>query len=89
MRFLETGDQAEGIAQWHELWMTSISFRHGMRLMTVVWGIGLLMEAVLGFVLLQVLTVEQFLLISPFIGNGFNFGLIFWSLWYGNRMKRS
>jgi hypothetical protein len=89
VRFLETGDTPEGIAQWHELWTTSTTFRYGMRLMTLVWGIGLLIEAMLGFVLLQMLTVEQFLLVSPFIGNGFNFGLIFWSLWYGNRIKRS
>jgi hypothetical protein len=89
VRFFETGDTPEGIGQWNELWGTSTTFRYGMRLMTIVWGIGLLTEALLRFVLVQVLTIEQFLLISPFIGNGFNFGLIFWSFWYGNRMKRS
>ena len=89
VRFFETGDEPKGVMEWSELWTTSTKFRHGMRLLTIVWGIGLLVEAVLGFGLVQALTVEQFLLVSPLLGNGFSFGLIFWSLWYGNRMRRS
>jgi hypothetical protein len=89
VRFLETGDKPEGIEIWNGLWATSAKFRYGYRLLTIGWGIGLLMEALLRFVFLQVLTIEQFLLVSPFLGYGFNFGLIFWSLWYGNRMKQA
>jgi hypothetical protein len=89
VRFLETGDKPEGITAWNELWATSVKFRYGVRVLTIGWGIGLLVEAWLGFAFLQVLTIEQFLLISPFLGYGFNFGLIFWSLWYGNRMKQA
>jgi len=89
VRFFETGDKPEGIAKWNRFWTTSTTFRYGMRLLTIGWGIGLLAEAVLGFGLLQVLTVEQFLLISPLLGYGFFFGLLFWSFWYGNRMRQS
>jgi hypothetical protein len=87
-RFFETGDDPARLAEWNELW-TFTSFRYGMRLLSIGWGIGLLAEAVLRLVLVQVLTVEQYLLISPLLGYGFFFSLLFWSIWYGNRMKRS
>jgi len=87
-RFFETGDDPRRVAEWNDLW-ASTSFRYGMRLLTVGWGIGLLAEAVLRVVLVQVLSVEHFLLMSPLLGYGFFLSLLFWSIWYGNRMKGS
>ncbi len=87
-RFFETGDDPVLIGEWNALW-TSTTFRSGMRLLTTGWGLGLLAETVVRLVLVQVLTVEHFLLISPAISYGFFLSLVFWSIWYGNRMKRS
>jgi hypothetical protein len=88
VRFLETGDKSEGIAQWDGFWKNSANFRYGVRVMNIVWGLGLLAKALVQFVLVQTLTVEQILLVSPAIDNVFFLGLFFWSLWYGNRMKQ-
>ncbi len=87
-RFFETGDEPERAAEWNGLWAFA-GFRYGMRLMTIGWGIGLLAEAVVRFVLVQALAVEQFLLISPVLDYGFLLGLLSWTIWYGNRMKRA
>jgi hypothetical protein len=62
-------------------------FRHTFYLMTVVWGVGLIVQAVLQVILAFTLSIEQDLVISPIVGYGVYFGLFGWSFWYGKRRK--
>jgi hypothetical protein len=57
--------------------------------MTAVWGIGLVVEAILKIVLAFTLPISEFLVISPVLGYGIYFGLMGWSLWYGNQRRKA
>jgi hypothetical protein len=63
-------------------------FRRTMMLMTLVWGFGLILQTTLACVLVFHMSIAQYLLISPFLGYGIIGVLMFWSIWYGNRMKK-
>jgi hypothetical protein len=62
-------------------------FRHTFYLMTVVWGVGLIAQAVLQVILAFALSIEQDLVVSPIVGYGVYLGLFGWSFWYGKRRK--
>jgi hypothetical protein len=62
-------------------------FVRSMYVMTWVWGLGLVSEAILRCWLAWNWPVERFLAIAPFIGYGIYFSLMGWSLWYGRRLK--
>jgi intracellular septation protein A len=63
-------------------------FRFTFYLMTVVWGIGLLIEATLKITLAFTIPTGLFLVVSPIISYGIYFGLLGWSLWYGNQRRK-
>ena len=64
------------------------SFRRSMTLMTLVWGFGLIGEAALAGALVCALSVRQYLLVAPVIGNGAVGALALWTFWYSRRQRR-
>jgi intracellular septation protein A len=63
-------------------------FRFTFYLMTAVWGIGLLIEATLKIILAFTMPIGPFLVISPIISYAIFFGLLGWSIWYGNQRRK-
>lgn len=86
-RHFATGNHPQNILWFDSLWRYQ-EFRHTMRVTTVVWGIGLLFEAVLRTFLVMVLSTEQFLLVSPFVLYGI-LGLLFvWMFLYSRKGRK-
>jgi hypothetical protein len=79
--------QAVGAEAFASRWSIP-GFRHTFYLMTTVWGIGLVAEAILKIALAFTLAIEQFLVVSPVLGYGIYFGLLGWSFWYGNQRRK-
>jgi hypothetical protein len=69
------------------LWQKA-EFRTMIRRMTLVWGLGLLLEAVLRVVLSYTLPIGTFLLLSRPLFLAMTFGLIAWTVSYGRRSMR-
>lgn len=63
-------------------------FRHGMTVMTLVWGFGLLFQTVVACLLVFRISIPHYLLVSPILGYGTMGGLALWTFWYVKRMKR-
>ena len=59
-----------------------------MYVVTVVWGIGLLVEAALRIFLVLVMSTEQFLIISPFVLYGITGALIVWMFLYSRQGRK-
>jgi intracellular septation protein A len=57
-------------------------------LMTAVWGAGLLVEATLKIILAFTMQIGLFLVFSPIISYAIFFGLLGWSMWYGNQRRK-
>ena len=62
-------------------------FRRSMAFMTLVWGFGLLGEAVLSCALVYTLNVREYLIIGPILGNGSMCALGLWTFWYSRRKR--
>lgn len=71
---------------WEKRWEIPY-FRFGIRLMTFVWGVGLILEAVIKVILVYTLTVSEFLLVSSFVSYGIIALLIIWQVRYGKIFK--
>ena len=63
-------------------------FKNTMTIMTLVWGFGLLAEAAVGGILVFTISVKQFLIVGPLLGNGVSAALAAWSFWFGSRRRR-
>jgi hypothetical protein len=63
-------------------------FRHGMTVMTLVWGFGLLVQTMVACLLVFSMSIPHYLLVSPILGYGTMGGLALWTFWYVKRMKR-
>ncbi|MFC5449293.1 VC0807 family protein [Paenibacillus aestuarii] len=63
-------------------------FRFVMRLMTAVWGIALLGEALVRTILVYRLTVTQFLALSNFVMYGFIGAAIIWTIYYRRHSQK-
>ena len=57
-------------------------FRRAMMVMTVVWGAGLLVQAVIACVLVFSMPIARYLIVSPFVGYGAMGALGLWTVWY-------
>ncbi len=86
-RQFATGGEAKRMARWEGLWQYE-SFRRGNRVMTAVWGIGLVLEAAARVALVFVLSVSAFVVVSPIMVYGVLFGLIFWTISYSRAAAR-
>ena len=79
-------DPAEAAA-WEERWEIP-GFRRVVRLLTAVWGGGLLVEAFLRVIIAFTIPVIVSSILSPVLGVGVILGLIGWTLWYVRRVQR-
>ena len=82
-------DTVEGAAAFEAAWERK-GVPEAFRMLTVVWGLGLIFQTAVLCYLAWVWPIGRFLILSPFIGYGI-FGLLMgWSLWYrARRMAQS
>ncbi len=72
---------------WEERWASSATFRTTMRVMTAVWGIGLLGDAVARIILALTVAPITTAVVSPIIAIAVFGGLILWTLAYIRRAR--
>lgn len=77
-----------GEEHFEALWRERPTLRSSIRLMTLVWGVGLSAETMLRSWLAWHWPVERYLVVSPVIGYGIYGGLMLWTIWYRARMKQ-
>ncbi len=76
-----------GAARFETLWRERPALVSAMRLMTLVWGVGLTGETALRAWMALTWPIERFLVVSPFIGYGIYGALTLWTLWYRKTMR--
>ncbi|WP_018912234.1 VC0807 family protein [Thiomonas sp. FB-6] len=81
-------ESAEGSAGFEAAWRARPTLAASIRLMTLVWGLGLCAEFALRAWLVMHLPIERVLLVSPLVGYGAYGALAAWTLWYRLRLKR-
>ncbi|HEY1350887.1 MAG TPA: VC0807 family protein [Ktedonobacteraceae bacterium] len=86
-RYFATGNHPENIPWFDSLWQYR-EFRHTMSVVTLVWGMGFLFEAVVRTLLVIGLSTEQFVIISPFVLYGVIGGLIIWMFLYSRQGRK-
>lgn len=86
-RHFATGNHPENIPWFDSLWQYR-EFRHTMNVITVVWGLGFLFEAALRTFLVIVLSIEQFVIISPFVLYGCIGILFIWMFLYSKQGRQ-
>ena len=77
---------AQGTAQFEMLWQRP-DIRLTFRLMTAVWGVGLILQTALMCILAWIWPISLYLLLGQAIGYGIFGLLLLWSVWYGARRK--
>lgn len=78
----------ERCARWERRFDSQESFRRSMRVLTAVWGVGLLVEVGARTGMVLEMRVADFLLVSPFVQYGLTGALILWTVVYARRMRR-
>jgi hypothetical protein len=63
-------------------------FRGSMMIMTVVWGMGLIVDAAVSAALVFVVSVRAYLIINPVLGYGTMGLLTLWTFWFVRRRRR-
>ena len=61
------------------------AFRRAMMIMTLAWGTSLVVEPAISCLLTFVLTVQQYLSVSPIMGYSSFGALTAWTYWYAKR----
>ncbi|WP_028533975.1 VC0807 family protein [Paludibacterium yongneupense] len=79
-----TPGQAE--EQFEALYRHRPGFARSLRLMTLVWGAGLVAETALKAILVGRLPADRFLLLAPWIGYAIYGALLGWTLLYRRRL---
>lgn len=87
-REMVTGDVSEKVAHWDKRWRDVAWFRKGMRLMTLVWGVGSVLEALIRIKMAETMSIQHFLAVSPFVQYGITGVMILWNIWYVKGMKQ-
>ncbi len=77
----------ENANDFKQLWNNNKPLAIFMRLLTLMWGIGLVVECLVRIFLLKVLSVEHFLIIGPIIGYSFYGGLTLATIFSIRRYK--
>lgn len=85
-RQFATGGVPERVATWDDLWQYP-QFRHTQRIMTAVWGLGWLADALLRIGLVFVLSVTVFMIVSQIIFFGVFVALFVWTISYARRKR--
>lgn len=85
-RATQARNTVEGANEFETMWL-----RPGVppvfRLMTAVWGVGLVLQTALMCWLAWIWPIGRYLLLSPFISYGIFGVMMAWSLWYGARRQ--
>ncbi|MFM0247553.1 VC0807 family protein [Paraburkholderia sediminicola] len=76
-----------GAAHFEALWRERPALASAMRLMTLVWGVGLTGETALRAWMALTWPIERFLVVSPFIGYGIYGALTLWTVWYRKTLR--
>lgn len=63
-------------------------FRRTMTIMTVVWGIGLIVDVLIGAALIFTMSIRAYLVVGPLLGYAVTGGLSLWTFWYARRKQR-
>lgn len=79
--------EPERALRWQRRWAGQRQFRASMRLMTAVWGVGLLAEVAIRSVMAFDMRVASFLIASPFVQYGFVGSMALWTFWFARRMR--
>ena len=74
------------VVRMHSL-RDDVLFRRSMTVMTVVWGVGLIVDVAIGAVLVFFLTIKEYLVVNPIEGNGVLGVLGLWTFWYSRRAR--
>lgn len=77
-----------GANRLDQLWRDQPAFVRSMRMMSLVWGLGLVGETALRAWMAWTWPVERFLLISPILSYGIFGALIAWTFLYRLRLRR-
>lgn len=86
-RHFATGNNPKNIEWFDSLWQYE-GFRTTMRVMTIVWGIGLVLEAAIRTYLVFTLSIAQFLVVSPFVIYGIVGILVLWTFRYSRQGRQ-
>ena len=87
-RYFMAGNDQTRLAWVNDRWQSSAGFRQEIRFTNVVWGLGLVLEAVVRTYLVITLSIEQFLIASPIVFYGFYAVLLGWSVAFGRRKRQ-
>jgi hypothetical protein len=79
----------ELLARWDQLWRTQPSFRRVFVLTSIVWGAGLLAEAIIRLPLIYLLPIDLVAGVSTPLQLGTIALLVAWSLWYRRRRQHA
>jgi hypothetical protein len=88
LRRLNAG-KPDVLARWDEMWHTRPAFRRVFVLISLVWGAGLLAEALVRVPLIYLLPVDVTAALSTALQVGTVGLLVCWSLWYRRRRQRA
>jgi hypothetical protein len=80
--------KSEGEAQQFEMLQANAGFRRTMTVMTIVWGLGFLVDVAISVVLVFTLSIRDYLIVNPILGYGMIGGLSLWTFLYGQRARR-
>lgn len=80
--------RSEDEAQQFEALQVHAGFRRTMTVMTLVWGVGLIVDSAVSAALVFILTVRENLIVSPILGYGTMGALSLWTFYYGRSAKR-
>ncbi|WP_163508585.1 VC0807 family protein [Fodinicola acaciae] len=80
--------QLDGGKRFDGLWRDEASFRHIFRVMTVVWGVGLLFEAVVRIPLVFLLPIDVMAGVGGLMFVAVMVLLSVWNVWYVRRLQR-
>jgi hypothetical protein len=86
-RALSAGNDAAKLVAYEELWSLPTAPRT-FRIITAVWGLGLLVEAGARVALAVVLPTGAFLAVSPVLGGLVIGGLFAFTVWFSKRARR-
>jgi intracellular septation protein A len=76
-------------AQFDARWTASAPFRHAVRLMTMVFGAGVVVEALANIYLAYTVAIPTFLAVSPVVRYSIAGALILWLALYVRQTKRA
>ncbi len=76
-----------GVPRFEALWDANPAVRSGLRLITLGWGLGLVIECTLRSWCAWVWPIERTLVVTPILSYATFGGLMLWTFWLRNRMR--